>query len=396
MAEDTTATTPAQEADALAGVGGERFDRVMRLTQAIFGTPITALNLVGEEVQHTVSALGVPRGTMPVEESICQYTVQQPDIFEVRDLRSDPRFATNPVVIGPPRLRFYAGVPLTAPSGRRVGALCVLDRVPRQLGPVEHEMLADLGQVLERELAIDAEMQHAGEVQRQLLPLRPPEVPGWEMAGQVKQFREAGGDFFDWLVIGPEVEGRSTVQVALADVMGKGLSAALISAETRAVLRTHSRYVGLGDAIQRTRETTTPDLNNNNAFVTMWAGRFDPVDGALTYVDAGHGLAAIASAQGARRLAQHYMPLGLPQVDDCRADSDVIAPDEVLAIVSDGVYDVFGSVDRAMAALQETVARGQPAVTVVHTIIEYAATHGATDDLTAVVVRRTGASTSGP
>lgn len=383
-------TTPAQEADLLAAVADQRFDRVVRLTQAVFGTPIAALNLVGEHEQHTVAAVGAPMGSTPVGDSICRYTVQQPDIMEVPDLRVDPRFRDNPLVAGPPRLRFYAGVPLRAPSGKRVGALCILDLVPRRLGSLQHDMLADLGAVLERELAVEAEMQHAGAVQRRLLPARPLDVPGLEMGGRVQQAREAGGDFYDWQLI-PAKDGHpATVQVALADVMGKGLSASLIASEARAVLRTHSHYAPLAEAVQRTWETTEPSLTGNNAFVTLWAGRIDPNDGTLTYVDAGHGLAAIASPQGVRRLFQDHLPLGLPVFDPWNADTDVIAPGETLAIVSDGVYDVFGSVDRAMAALRRIATQCRSVGSMVDTILEYSESHGATDDITAVVVRRTG------
>jgi len=400
--------TSSQEADALAAAAedGDRFDRVIRLAQAIFGAPIAALNLVGEEEQHTVAAIGAPTGDIPVGQSICQYTVQQPAIFEVPDLRADPRFAENPIVAGAPRLRFYAGVPLSAPSGHRVGALCILDLVPRELGPVEHEMLADLGAVLERELAIEAEMQRAGDVQRRLLPAEPPDVPGLEMAGLVRQAREAGGDFYDWQVIPANPRGRrqddppvadshALVQVTLADVMGKGLPASLLASEMRAVLRTHSRYVPLDVAVARTSETTEASLTSNGAFVTLWTGRIDPVDGSLSYVDAGHGLAAIVSERGVRRLAQGHMPLGLPVLEEWRLGMDVIAPDETLVIVSDGVFDVFDdSLEDAMAALQRTtdrsVAAGESAESMARTILDYAGTHGAADDLTAVVVRRTG------
>ncbi|MFC7496098.1 MULTISPECIES: PP2C family protein-serine/threonine phosphatase [unclassified Nocardioides] len=387
-------STPAQEADALAdaGAGGERYDRVIRLAQAIFGAPVAAINLIGQHDQHTVSAVGVSVGSGPLGESVCRHTVERADILEVPDLRADERFAGFPIVAGPPQLRFYAGVPLKAPSGQLVGALCILDRVPRELGRMQQEMLADLGAVLERELAMDAEMQHAGEVQSRLLPAAPPAVAGLEMAGRVQQASEAGGDFFDWQTPVPgDGQAHQTVQVALADVMGKGLPSALLASEVRAVLRTHSRYVSLDEAIRRTWETTEASLTSNNAFVTLWAGRVDPADGALSYVDAGHGLAAIASPRGSRRLAQQHLPLGLPALDDWEVGTDTIGDDEVLAIVSDGVYDVLGSVDEALAAFQRIAARGGSAADMVSRILRYATTHGATDDLTAVVVRRDGA-----
>jgi len=401
----TSITTAPQLADAFAAAGGgERFDRVIRLAQAIFGTPIAALNLVGEDEQHTIAAVGMRTGDRPVEESICQYTVQQAGLMEVPDLRADERFADNPIVAGGPRLRFYAGVPLSGPSGRRVGALCILDLVPRELGPLEHKMLADLGAVVERELAIEAEMYRAGDVQRRLLPAAPPDVPGLEMAGLVRQAREAGGDFYDWQVIPGSPRGRrhddpataathELVQVTLADVMGKGLPASLLASEMRAVLRTHSRYVPLDIAVARTSETTEASLTGNGAFVTLWTGRLDPIDGTLTYVDAGHGLAAIVSERGVRRLAQDHLPLGLPVLDEWKLGMDVLALDEMLVVVSDGVFNVFDdSLDRAMSALQRTAAWAETnrksVAAVARSILDYADSHGASDDLTAVVVRR--------
>src|SRR5918997_2146348 len=280
------------EADRLAEASGDRYNRVVRLAQAIFGAPIAALNLIGETHQHTVAAVGAPTTSSPLTDSICRHTVEHDDVFEVFDLREDQRFQDNKIVAGPPRVRFYVGVPLQSTSGHKVGALCILDLVPRELGSTQREMLADLGAMLERELAVEEEMIRAGEVQRLLLPDRAPALPGIDVAGRVRQARDGRGDFFDWHLVATPASP-DQLQLVIADVMGKGLSASLIASEMRAVLRTHSRYVALGEAIQRTADTTVHDLENSGSFVTMWAGRLDPEDGTLHYVDAGHGLGVL-------------------------------------------------------------------------------------------------------
>ena len=69
------------------------------------------------------------------------------------------------------------------------------------------------------------------------------------------------------------------------------------------------RYTDVGDAITRTSTTTRHDLEANNRFSTLWVGRLDPATGDLDFVDAGHGLAIIASQRGFRRLNQEYLPL---------------------------------------------------------------------------------------
>lgn len=383
-------STGRQEAEAIAhSVPTERYDRVVRLAQAIFGAPIAALNLIGNDSQFTVASVGYPKGETPVEDSVCSVAVQQDEILEVRDLREDERFAAIPAVTGSPRARFYAGVPVRGQSGQNIGALCILDLTPRTLGRQQREMLADLGALLERELAVQEEMDLAGQVQQLMLPTSAPDIAGVEIAGRVQPAREAGGDYFDWFVVNePDGSGRR-LQVVLGDVMGKGLAASLIASEVRAVLRGHSRYTDVGDAIARTSTTTRHDLEANDRFSTLWVGRLDPVTGALDYVDAGHGLAVIASQHGYRRLYQEYLPLGMPIEDTWTRAVETLAEDELLIVVSDGVFDVLDdSFDEVETRLQSVLDSELSCRQIVDRIVDFAVSNAATDDVTALVVRR--------
>ena len=380
-----------QEAEALAhNVTADRYDRFVRLAQAIFGAPMAALNLIGNDTQFTVASVGFPKGEMPIDESICQVTVQQDHALEVHDLREDDRFATIPTVSGPPRLRFYAGAPVRGQSGQNIGALCILDLVPRRLGRQQLEMLSDLGALLERELAVQEEMDLAGQVQQLMLPTSAPDIAGVEIAGRVQPAREAGGDYFDWFVVDEPQGAGKRLQVTLGDVMGKGLAASLIASEVRAVLRGHSRYTDVGDAVARTYTTTRHDLEANNRFSTLWVGRLDPATGALDYVDAGHGLAIIASQHGGyRRLYQEYLPLGMPVEDTWTKGSDVLAEDELLVVVSDGVFDVLDdSFEEAEARLHTILDPTLSCQQVVDRIVDFAVSNAASDDVTALAVRR--------
>ncbi|MDR3069299.1 MAG: SpoIIE family protein phosphatase [Cellulomonas sp.] len=378
-----------QEAEALATVPTERYDRVVRLAQAIFGAPIAELNLIGNDSQFTVASVGFPKGEMPVEHSVCRETVQHDEILEIRDLREDERFASIPGVSGPPRVRFYAGIPVQGQSGKNIGALCILDLVPRTLGRQQREMLTDLGGLLERELAVQEEMDLAGQVQQLMLPTCAPDIGGVEIAGRVQPAREAGGDYFDWFVVDdPDGDGKR-LQVGLGDVMGKGLAASLIASEVRAVLRGHSQYTDVGDAVARTSTTTRHDLEANNRFSTLWVGRLDPVSGEVDYVDAGHGLAIIVSPRGYRRLYQEYLPLGMPIEDSWEKAADVLAEDELLVVVSDGVFDVLDdSFDEAEAKLHAILDPTLSCRQIVDRIVDFAVSHAATDDVTALAARR--------
>ncbi len=164
--------------------------------------------------------------------------------------------------------------------------MCIIDDKPRTLTEGETKLLVDLADWVEKELASDAELLHAAEVQRGLLPQRPPDVPGFEIAGRCIPTRAAGGDFYDWYSLG---DG-TTFQVVLADVMGKGVGAALIAASVRALLRGASRFNPLDEAVIRTGLSLEADLDELGSFVTLFAVRLRSDDPTVQYVDAGHGL----------------------------------------------------------------------------------------------------------
>ncbi|MCL2394174.1 MAG: SpoIIE family protein phosphatase [Acidimicrobiaceae bacterium] len=381
--------TGQQEANAIAkSVPAERYDRFVRLAQALFGAPMAALNLIGNDKQFTVSSVGFPKGEIPVEDSVCHVTVLEDQILEVRDLREDNRFAAIPAVVDAPRLRFYAGVPVRGQSGQNIGALCILDLAPRTLGPQQRQLLGDLGALLEYELTVQKEMDLVGQVQQLMLPASAPDIDGIEIAGRLHPAKEAGGDYFDWMVVDDPANGGKRLQVVLGDVMGKGLSASLFASEARAVMRGHAPFTDIGEAVARTFATTGRDFEANDRFSTLWVGRMDPITGTLDYVDAGHGLAIIVSKDRYRRLDQDYLPIG-PLEDTWSMASDFLAEDELLIIMSDGLFDVvddsFGELEARLRLVYDLKMSCRR---IVDTLVTFAISQGATDDVTVLAIRR--------
>jgi GAF domain-containing protein len=119
----------------------DRFDDLTRLAASICGTPISLISLVDEDRQWFKSKTGLEVCQTPREDAFCAQAIMSPELLVVPDASQDPRFATNPLVLGEPHIRFYTGAPLTAPNGHHLGALCVIDRVPRQLSPDQLESL---------------------------------------------------------------------------------------------------------------------------------------------------------------------------------------------------------------------------------------------------------------
>ena len=131
----------------------ERFDRLTRLAAALFGSSVAAINLIDGARQWTKSIIGTPAVEMPRDQSVCAFTILQDDIFEVTDLLRHDALADSPWVREGPVTRYYAGVPVEAPSGERVGTLCIIDRLPRRLDLRQRNLLKDIGRLVEAELA---------------------------------------------------------------------------------------------------------------------------------------------------------------------------------------------------------------------------------------------------
>ena len=124
----------------------EEFDRLTQLASLVCGTPISLITLLDEERQWFKSNLGmdVPQG--PRRDAFCQYAIMEDTLMEVKDTWEDERFVDNPLVTGPPKMRYYAGYPLIDPEGHALGALCVIDREPNELDSNQQKILALLAQ----------------------------------------------------------------------------------------------------------------------------------------------------------------------------------------------------------------------------------------------------------
>jgi PAS domain S-box-containing protein len=137
------------------------FDQATRLAADLCLAPIALISLIDADRQWFKSNIGL-EGTAETARFVafCSETCRSDALLEISDASQDPRFADNPMVSGEPGIRFYAGAPIIMPQGERVGALCVIDRAPRQLTAAQRAALAGLSRMvatalLEREQRID-------------------------------------------------------------------------------------------------------------------------------------------------------------------------------------------------------------------------------------------------
>jgi sigma-B regulation protein RsbU (phosphoserine phosphatase) len=257
---------------------------------------------------------------------------------------------------------------------------------------------AKLTTVIAEEVArrekMNRELEIAREVQERLFPQRHPAVAGIDYCGKCRTALGVGGDYYDFLAL---PAGR--LGVALGDVSGKGISAALLMASLEASLRAEAARAGgdVGQMIGRVNQLIY-DASAEDRYATLFYAEYDPAQHLLTYVNAGHN-APILLREGcacAERLDEGGGPVvGLIPECPYRQAAISLNPGDMLVIYSDGISEAMSpeleewGEERLISAAREST--GSCSAEVVAQIMEAAAAHAAgapqSDDMTLVVVR---------
>jgi len=152
----------AQRLEALQGLwvlytpAEERFDRITRLARQLLDVPIALVSLVDAKCQWFKSSQGMPMTETARAISFCAHAILMDDTLVVPDADLDERFKDSPLVTGEPYVRFYAGHPLRAADGSKLGTFCIMDQHPREMSPADLEKLHDMAAWAENELKVTA------------------------------------------------------------------------------------------------------------------------------------------------------------------------------------------------------------------------------------------------
>jgi len=133
----------------------ERFERITRTARRLFSVPVAAVTILNHEKQWFKSVAGWAISELPIEKSLCAWTVKDDRMVIISDTRDDPRVAEHPLVLGKPHFRFYAGSPLHDKTGKAVGTFCVFDTNPREFGSDDMRSLQDMTDMAQQELLAD-------------------------------------------------------------------------------------------------------------------------------------------------------------------------------------------------------------------------------------------------
>lgn len=126
----------------------DAFDDITKAAAAQFRVPIALISLVDANRQWFKSCIGLTVSETGRDVSFCGHTILNSKPFIIPDALLDERFHDNPLVAGPPHIRFYAGVPLITEGGYALGTLCLIDRQPRTLSESEIKKLEQMAQTV--------------------------------------------------------------------------------------------------------------------------------------------------------------------------------------------------------------------------------------------------------
>ena len=136
-------------------------DFITKIVKERFNVPIALISLVDKNRQWFKSKQGLSASETPRDISFCGHAILHAEIFEITNAVEDERFKDNPLVLGPPNIRFYAGQPLTIEGRFRIGTLCIIDTKPRKLSRDQKEELLGFSELIEEHLNKQDRENHA-------------------------------------------------------------------------------------------------------------------------------------------------------------------------------------------------------------------------------------------
>jgi phosphoserine phosphatase len=383
--------------------------KVESAARQVLGCERATVFLYDRTAQQLFSRLatGVDEIRFSVDRGIAGEVVRTGRVVRVEDVYRDPRF--NPDIDRQTgfKTRNMIAFPLVGFDNTIVGALQVLNKVSGSFDQWDDELVsafgAQVGVAVQRQMLLDeyAEKQRIQEdlniaraIQQGLLPKRPPQVSGYDVAGWNRPADETGGDCYDFL----ELENGS-LAVVVADATGHGIGPALMIAECRALFRAMiSLSQDLSEVAGRINTLLCEDLLEDR-FVTAFFGLLNPANFILSYLSAGHGplLKCNYATAGIEELRANAVPLGImPGLAFDPPDQFAMQPGDMMVLVTDGFYEWVDAEGNqfSIRRLCEVIRRYRecPAGEIIRrlheTVVSFAGGTPQADDLTAVIIKR--------
>jgi len=137
----------------------KELQEIVILAAKVCGTESALITLIDQDTQYIILKHAFQIDTTDREDAFCNFVIKNQDMVIVSDTLEDARFVNNPLVLGDPYVRFYAGAPLNTNDGYTIGSLCVLDQAPGSLTEIQTDMLKALGKHVIQLMNFDTSLQ---------------------------------------------------------------------------------------------------------------------------------------------------------------------------------------------------------------------------------------------
>ena len=392
-------------------------DWIVHKTTGLLAADEGSIKLLGPDVATPTAktlvrkhSSGVESGSweLPVATSVMGYLLHKGESLSSPDLLDDDRFPG--LRRAESRVRAVLAAPLRV-GNRTTGMLAVTNRSAGRRWSAEETQLLDIvashsaGVIEQARLRAEAEekkrfeeenrrmereLDLAREIQMSLVPSAPLITGPWEVHGQVVPARQVGGDYFDFFALDDTRFG-----IAIADVSGKGVPAALLMANVQASLRAFCNGErAIPEAVRRVNHSVARS-SAGGKFISLFYAEVDHRRGVLRYTNAGHNYPLVRRRDGAlEELTEGGMLLGLFEDTDYDMDQIPFAPGDTLLLFSDGISEAidsrgaeFGD-DRLKAVWRNccTLEPDRMIGCLLAEVEKFRGSAGQSDDMTAVVV----------
>jgi serine phosphatase RsbU (regulator of sigma subunit) len=253
---------------------------------------------------------------------------------------------------------------------------------------IENAMLAEIAKEKER---LDTEIEIARDIQQNLFPKSVPKIPGYDIACFNRPSTEVGGDYYDVLILDDDCYG-----LAIGDVAGKGIGAAMLMSNLQAVLRARAWNIRKpGDLLNRINGDIAERVGEGR-FITFCYFLLDTANASLIYSNAGHNPPYFVRDGEVRELDVSGIPLGIFGESHYEDSEETISTGDVVLLYSDGITecmnedeDEFGE-DRLKEVLIANSGKSAHDISeaIVHAVDGFREEAPSSDDITLVVLKR--------
>jgi sigma-B regulation protein RsbU (phosphoserine phosphatase) len=341
---------------------------------------------------------------LPIGKGLAGTVAATGEPLILHDAYDDPRFDRTSDQRTGFRTRSMLCVPIKNRGERIVGVLQLLNKTNGSFGSRDLEFLSGISdhmaiamenatlhiELLEKQ-RMEQELALGREIQSRLLPSAPVDVRGIELGALSLPCYEVGGDYFDFLEL-PDGD----LGLAIGDVSGKGVSAALIMSSVQAALRVAAPIEeDLARLVARLNALIFRSASGRK-YATFFFGRYTPSTGVLRYVNAGHNPPYIATPDGLTEIGSTGRPIGILPESSYTEESVQLPHGSTLFLYTDGLNEAadpeeveFGNDNlRELFLAQRSAPTAEIPSRVLDAVIAFERGARATDDKTIVVMRR--------